>query len=88
MKNLSKKAAVAKAMASQRGRFMISNPSSILCNRLHRHSRCKKLRLREFCSGTDNYCPSRDGFRDEVDFVGEFNLSNCPKKMKTPHFAY
>lgn len=71
---------------------MIENPSGLICNRLHGHSRCKKNRNRErkYCSGTDDYCPSRDGFRNEHDFVGSytyFDFINGKKAIGRLHPA-
>jgi len=40
-----------------------------VCNRLSGSSRCQKIRKRGDCSGTDEYCPSRDGMRANTDFV-------------------
>jgi len=61
---------------------MIEKQEGRICNRLHRSSRCKKKTDRKFCSGTDDYCPSRDGLRGEKDFAGDFRFiskSTSPK---------
>lgn len=41
-----------------------------VCNRLAGSSRCRKIRKRGDCSGTDDYCPSRDGLRTKPDAGG------------------
>ncbi|MFA6383233.1 MAG: hypothetical protein WCX17_02320 [Parcubacteria group bacterium] len=53
---------------------MVEKRANRKCNRLYRSSRCKKKQDNEFCSGNDDYCPSRDGLRGEKDFVGEFHF--------------
>jgi len=57
------------------------------CNRLHRSSRCRKKRDQEFCSGTDDYCPARDGLREEKDFVGDFHFIHESITSKKQSYA-